>query len=250
MQGADKARVEGAVAAIHSVLPGLVGIYNYGSALLGGLRPSSDIDVLVVVGRATTTEQRRDLVAELLRSSGRPVEVTIVREDRIKPWRMPPEREFQYGEWLRNEYESGWVPVPEVDFDLVALLATALTASVAIVGPPLPDLLDPIPREDLVSAMIDSIPALLGDLVWDPVNVLLTLARMWVTADSGVIVAKDVAAAWALERLPSERRGALAHAKAIYLGEADFEFDERSDDIEETADLLAEAVFALRSSPT
>ncbi|HET7846726.1 MAG TPA: nucleotidyltransferase domain-containing protein, partial [Acidimicrobiia bacterium] len=170
MQEADKARLDEAVAAIQSVLSGPVGIYNYGSAQLGGLRPSSDIDLLVVIDQATTTRHRRDLVRELLRSSGRPVEVTIVRADRIKPWRMPPEREFQYGEWLRVEYESGQVPGPEVDFDLVALLATALTASVAIVGPPLPDLLDPISAGDLVSAMIDSIPALLGDLAWDPAN--------------------------------------------------------------------------------
>ncbi|MFF8378047.1 nucleotidyltransferase domain-containing protein [Streptomyces sp. NPDC015661] len=42
----------------------------HGSAVLGGLRPSSDVDVLVTVRRRTTEAERRALVESLLAVSG------------------------------------------------------------------------------------------------------------------------------------------------------------------------------------
>lgn len=65
------------------------------------------------------------------------------------------------------------------------------------------------------------VPGLLGELAEDTRNVLLTLARAWVTLDTGAVVSKDAAAGWALGRLPGEHRPALAHAREVYLGEAE-----------------------------
>lgn len=236
---------------VRAVGNNLIGIYQYGSAILGGLRSASDLDVLVVVEQPTTTlDQRRRLVAELLqvsgrrgtRIAGRPVEVTVVRQDCVRPWRAPAEPEFQYGEWLRDEYASGHVPAPVVDSDLAPLLSTALTTSKAIIGPPLGDLIDPIPRRELIASMREGVPALVLELADDTCNVLLTLARMWYSTCTGDVVAKDVAASWVLTRLPSKYRGALAHARAIYLGEQDAAFDQLADGPVETAEFLAAAI--------
>ena len=49
-----------------------LGIYLHGSAVLAGLRPHSDIDVLVVVRRSLNRDERRALVGELMRVSGVP----------------------------------------------------------------------------------------------------------------------------------------------------------------------------------
>lgn len=76
----------------------VLGAYLHGSAVRGGLRPSSDIDLLVVTGRATTAEERRALIARLLPVSGRgdptgrsrSVELTIVVQADVRPWRYPP----------------------------------------------------------------------------------------------------------------------------------------------------------------
>lgn len=157
--------------------------------------------------------------------AGRPVEVTVVLQEMVKPWRPHQEREFQYGEWLRGDYEAGLIPEPQPDHDLAPLSATVLTASVALVGPPAQDLIDPVPHEELVASMREAVPSLLADLDTDPTNVVLTLARMWHTKDSGTIVSKDEAAAWTLDRLPFDLRLPLEHARAVYLGEADASFD-------------------------
>ena len=82
------------------------------------------------------------------------------------------------------------------------LLTTALAASEALVGPDLAELVDPVPRADLDRAMLDGIPGLLADLEGDEANVLLTLVRIWNTLATGAINPKDVAADWALARLP------------------------------------------------
>jgi predicted nucleotidyltransferase len=104
--------------------------YLHGSAVLGGLRPTSDLDVLVVLDRRTTATERRTLVEGLLDVSGprarngpvRPVELSVVVEADVRPWRYPPRQEFLYGEWLRDMYELGGAPQPEPAPDLSILI--------------------------------------------------------------------------------------------------------------------------------
>ena len=76
---------------------------------------------------------------------------------------------------------------------------------------------------------------------------LLTLARCWLTLETGEIRSKDAAAAWAIDRLPGEFGAVLAHARAIYLGEAPERWEPPlSDAIVPTADALVENFRILR----
>lgn len=84
----------------------LVGIYLYGSAVMGGLRINSDVDILVVINRSLSERTRRDLTDRLMLISGkigntkdmRPLEVTVINQKDIIPWHFPPKYEFMYGE--------------------------------------------------------------------------------------------------------------------------------------------------------
>lgn len=206
----------------HTLGSSLIGIYLHGSATLGGLRPHSDIDVLVVVSEPTTHAQRRVFVEELLNVSGgaaRPVELIVVVQDDVRPWRYPPTCDFLYGEWLRVAYERGFVPGPEPMPDLAPLLTMVMLADAPLHGPPPADLLAPVPPADLRRAITAGVPDLLAELDTDTRNVLLTLARIWTTLATGAIRSKDAAADWALARLPAEHRPALGHARAVYLGD-------------------------------
>ncbi|MBV2363188.1 aminoglycoside adenylyltransferase family protein [Streptomonospora nanhaiensis] len=211
------------VAVLRRVLgPALAGAYLHGSAVLEGLGPHSDVDVFAVVHRPTTHRERRALVAGLLPISGapaRPVELTVVAAADMRPWRYPPRREFQYGEWLRADYERGHVPEPRPDPDLAPLVALVLRGDRPLYGPPPADLLDPVPDPDLRRAVAAGVPGLLAELEEDTRNAVLTLARVWTTLATGEIRSKDAAAAWALERLPAEHRPVLARARAVYRGE-------------------------------
>lgn len=208
---------------VRRTLPGnTLGVYLHGSAVLAGLRRHSDVDLLVVVERPTTHAQRRRLLEELLQVSGgpsrRPVELIVVRRDEVHPWRYPPNCEFLYGEWLRDEYERGLVPAPAPMPDLAPLLTMVLQGDAPLYGPPPAALLAPVPHADLRRAIVAGVPELMADLGSDTRNVLLTLARIWVTLATGAIRSKDAAADWALERLPPEHRPVPAWARAEYLG--------------------------------
>lgn len=207
----------------------VVGIYLHGSATIGGLKPTSDIDIFVLANRPMTPDERRELIGRLLPISGRgdptgrsrSVGLEVVVQADVRPWSYPPRLEFQYGDWWRSEFEHGnFAPWESPNPDLALLLEVVLQANHPLFGPPPSEVLDPIPPADIRRAMLDSIPALLSYLDGDERNVVLTFARIWTTLATGAIRSKDAAADWALPLLPPEHRAVLAHARDIYLGEA------------------------------
>jgi streptomycin 3"-adenylyltransferase len=224
------------VALVRDVLgPDLVGAYLHGSTALDRLQPRSDLDVLVVSRRATTREEKECLVRGLFEVSSptdrpgprRPVELTIVVEPEIRPWRYPPRIDFLYGEWLRAELAGGNVePWDTTSPDLAPLITMVLQGDRALFGPPPAEVFDAVPPGDLVQGVVAGIDTLMADLEPDTGNVVLTLARIWMTVATGAIGPKDEAADWALERLPDDHRAVLARARAIYLGEEDERWDD------------------------
>lgn len=202
----------------------LIGVYLHGSAVMGGLRPGSDIDCLAVTRRSTTDDQKRSLIDRLTRISRRgdptvrSIELEVIVQSDVRPWRYPPRSDFKYGDWLGDEFDRGeLVPMGETDPDLSLLVTAALRANHPILGPPAGEVLDPVPSADVRRAVIDHLPLLYGWLDGDEANVTLTFARIWVTLETDRIVPKDVAADWVLERVPEEHRPVLERARIIYV---------------------------------
>lgn len=160
---------------VNSVLGEQVrGAYLFGSAVVGGLKPRSDLDVMVVSARRITEDERGGpLIRKLLDVSGKPryVEVTIVVEGEIKPWRYPPRMDFQYGDWWRHKFESGDLqPWEEINPDLAMLVKMVLIADNPLQGPPPAEIFDPVPKQDLVAATFAGIEPLLQDLERCPLD--------------------------------------------------------------------------------
>ncbi|HEX2254513.1 MAG TPA: aminoglycoside adenylyltransferase family protein [Thermoanaerobaculia bacterium] len=254
--GSDRAQLEAVLALVQEVLGAdLVGAYQHGSAVLGELRPRSDLDVLVVSRRGTTTSERRALVDRLLRISGapkpgapRPIELIVVEERAIRPWRYPPHLDFLYGEWLRPELEAGRLtPGSSTESpDLAVLITMALAGSRPLVGPPPSEVFAPVPPDDLRRAMVAGVEDLLAELGADTRNVLLTLARIWTTLATGSVVTKDRAADWALPRLPARPAAVLERARAIYLGEVEEDWTDLADEVAPCAQSLVRRIEAVR----
>lgn len=230
----------------------LQGLSLFGSATLAGLRPDSDLDLLAVVARPTSRAAKEALARRLSDISGRQaggdrarsVELTIVTSSDVRPWRYPPVMDFQYGDWLRSDFEREHAAVwrPSVNIDLAVLLTMARSSGRAIAGPRPDELLDPVPAADVRRSIIEALPALRAELDADTRNVLLTLARGWSTVATGEIRSKDAAAAWALPRLSPESRTPLAHARDLYVrGGHDWSHVDRRS-IAACADELAEGI--------
>ena len=249
---AIRAQLDAVLAAVDDTLgPFVLGVLLHGSAVMGGLKPRSDVDLIVVVSRRTTANERQALTRRLLAASDRvdrpgferPLELTILAHPDVRPWRYPPPLDYQYGEWLRAGMEHGDVePEKQLDPDVAILVTEVLGASLPLIGPPAAELLDRVPARDLRRALTDELPSLVGNLHTDTRNIVLTLARIWVTLATGEIRSKDAAADWVLERLPDEHRPVLARARAVYLGEATEGWDDLRDRLEPFRDHIVARV--------
>jgi streptomycin 3"-adenylyltransferase len=232
--------------------PDALGAYRHGSAVLGGVQSTSDVDILVVTGRLATLEEKRRLVDGLMAISApfpppgpeRCVEVTVVAQPRVRPWRYPPSFDLQYGEWLRERFERGDRELLQttVDPDLTTLLTIVLLGDQPLFGPPPGAVLDPVPPEDCIKAIVGNLDRLMDEFQGDPRNILLTLARIWQTVATGVIDRKDRAAEWARRRLPSAHRQVMDRARAMYLGQEPDDWPKLASEARATADHLVSRI--------
>ncbi len=204
----------------------IIGIYLFGSAVVGGLRRDSDVDILVAVSDSPTFKQRKALVSQLMSVSGaignlqaiRPLELTVMTVSDVVPWQFPPRAEFVYGEWLREEFEAGSVPEPARDPDLAVVLKKVIDSSLPLYGSNAAEVFEPVPMTDIRRAIRDSLPSLLAEAAGDERNVVLTLSRMWLTAATGDIAPKDTAAEWAENQVTPDHGMLLKYAREGYLG--------------------------------
>jgi Domain of unknown function (DUF4111)/Nucleotidyltransferase domain len=184
----------------------LAGVYLHGSVALGCFNPAlSDIDLLVVTGRAMTPEQRR-VVEPLLARSGR-IEASFLPAPLLRPWRHPAPYDRHFGS---NRRLVG----PGDDHDLAAHFTVARFAGIALAGPPATDVFPEVPWEDYEDS-------LRRDLQWcgehgGRLYAVLSPARIWATLTERTVHSKESGAVWALERAPQEFRPLLSHALATY----------------------------------
>lgn len=232
----------------------LLAVYLHGSAVAGGLRPSSDIDVMAVVAGPTTPELRQGLVGDVMRVSGRyprqsgqprPLELVVFQRGDLQPVPYPARCEFLYGEWLHAECDAGMVPAPANNPDFTLLLAQARWQAQLLFGPPAANLLPVIADADIRRAIGHALPTLRDNLQGDERNVLLTLARMWCTLATREFVPKDFAADWAIPRLPAESRAPLGLSRDAYIGTTVDDWSGREPEAQRLADELSRQITAL-----
>jgi len=229
----------------------LLGVYLYGSSLVGGLQKYSDIDLFVVMTRATTSEEKTRLVANLLQISGlymksskRPIEMTLVKKAMINPWQYPPRFDFQYGEWLRESFEKGIIEPWQTDEmpDLALIATQVLLKSQTLWGEKPEQLLAHVPYHDFMKAMLHDLNRLAADLKQDTRNVLLTYARIWSTLATNAIRSKPAAADWAMNHLPKKYQPVMKRAKSICIGIENEHWDDIETLIQPCADFMTDKI--------
>lgn len=229
----------------------LLGVYLYGSSLVGGLQKYSDVDLFVVTNRATTAEEKTQLITHLLQISGiymkspkLPLEITIVEKAAINPWQYPPHFDFQYGEWLRTSLETGVIePWTTHEMPELALIVTQiLLKSQTLFGPDPKQVLAQVPYHDFMKAMLHDVNRLATDLEHDTRNVLLTYARIWSTLSTDEIRSKPAAADWVMNHLPKIYQPVMKRAKSICIGLENEYWDDIKALIKPCADFMVDKI--------
>lgn len=247
----ENLQIQGVLGALSGILGEAVhAVYLHGSAVSDGLLPQSDIDLLAVTARPMSLWERHWLLSRLLALSGphprrakqpRCLELMVFAGTGSMQ-SYPAQADFVYGEWLRPELEAGAVPDVVSDPENTLLLAQVRRESVPLIGPEASLLLPDIPLETIRLAMRDALPMLLDGLIGDERNVLLTLARMWRTAQMGHFASKAEAAACAVPKMPIMEADTLDYARRAYLGDIVDVWNNRQDAAHAAAKFLRDRV--------
>lgn len=233
--------------------PDLLGVYLYGSSLVGGLQKYSDVDLFVVSNRVTTSEEKNRLISNLLKISGiymksikRPIEMTIVEKAMVNPWQYPPHFDFQYGEWLRESFEKGIIaPWPGQEMsDLAIIVTQVLLKSKTLFGSEPEQLLASVPYQDFMKAMLGDFDRLVDDLEDDTRNVLLTIARIYSTLETDAICSKPSAADRVMQYLPEVYQPVMMRAKSICIGIENEHWDDIKKLIKPCVDFMIDKIKA------
>lgn len=224
---ATRAQVDRLVAAFRDELQDhLLGVYLHGSLATGCFNPKrSDVDLLVVVRRPFTQEQKRRLVGDLLSlsRSPHPVEISFLRLDQLHPWRHPAPFELHYSEDWRASYlghqEGGPWPIRVTkDADLAAHVAVTRARGIRLWGRPRNEVFPAVPAEDVAASLV-------SDFVWArerlaayPVYAVLNACRIHAYFLTGRLLSKVEGAAWAREHFPEDLTQVVEAALQLYRG--------------------------------
>lgn len=176
----------------------------HGSSVLGELKPSSDLDFLVIVNEPLSESQKKNLdraflkLSKPLGESGnqRYLEISIFDytnlHDNLGNYRV----EYIYGEWLRNSILKDETVNNEYDDEYIVMLKQALIYNKIIYGnTSLSEYIPSINQSDFERALkriVDSID--LKNIVDDIRNITLTLCRIIYTVKTNAFASKDDAA--------------------------------------------------------
>lgn len=247
----EQQQIEKAQALItQSLGDNVLAVYLYGSSVEDGLQPYSDIDLLVVVNQSLRIDERSSLMQGFLTISAFPqsseiyraLEVTIIVHSDVNPWCFPPKRELQFGEWLRDEIIAGLYGQSEYDADLVILLTKVRKLSVALIGESVQNLLPIVPIEDLFRTLEETLQIWQEpeDLIGDERNIILTLARILFSRESGEIIGKSQAAQWLLPKISGKHAEVLQLAHNEYLGLAVVDWSIKLEEVEAFVQFIKE----------
>ncbi|MFD0590096.1 aminoglycoside adenylyltransferase domain-containing protein [Paenibacillus sp. GCM10027627] len=228
----------------------LVGFYLHGSIALGAFYEGrSDLDMLIVVNRELTKEERYQLMYAflLLHKKPIPIEASIVLQQDLQSWKHPLPYQFHFSDYWRKHYAemAYWednrfwdFETERTDIDLACHVSVARQVGIALYGPAPETILPVVPEVDFwhsIASEADTLMALQpaqkseeaaaghNDNEWtfdasDAYGVL-TLLRIWSYRELGILYSKSAAALWASEiRLPQHLRYIPLSALDAYLG--------------------------------
>jgi predicted nucleotidyltransferase len=212
----------------------LVSVVLHGSLAMNCFNPRrSDLDLLVVTRTALPLTTKRRLALLMLKSSRKPypVEVSIIDQAVLHPWKYPTPFEFHFSEEWRQAFNEsileGGTPrtlAEDGDPDLAAHVAIARRRGVALFGPEPAELFPVIPEEDYLDSILRNVTDDLYGLTirtGQPVYAILNACRVYAHLRTEQIYSKAEGGEWALHGLPARHHPLIQQALKYYRGDTD-----------------------------
>ena len=188
----------------------LLAVHLYGSAVDGGLKPYSDIDLLVVVYAPPALESKMAFVRALLVLEAdcppKGLEMSVVLAEACAHPGHPAPFELHGSpmHWprFREDLAGACAAMRGEDPDLAAHFAVAREAGIALCGPAARMVFAPVPREMVFASVWQDVASARESIHSDPVYTILNLCRTLAFARDGRMRSKAAGGAWGEENVP------------------------------------------------
>jgi len=203
----------------------LVGMYLYGSLAAGDFSPeSSDIDFLVVTDEDLTEEQflsLKEMHARIAEAGGSKWVTEL--EGSYIPLRALRRYDPRDARHPHIDRGGGRLDIEQHDTDWIVQRHVLRERGVALAGPPVETLIDPLGSGELLRGIVELLRVWWVPMVSDPTRLrspgyrryaVLTMCRMLYTFRHGAVVSKPAAARWALTTLDDRWHGLIQRATA------------------------------------
>jgi streptomycin 3"-adenylyltransferase len=207
---------------------GFVGAYLHGSlAMASYYRPKSDLDILLLVGRALDPGQREQLARQLCDlSDERPIigglEVSVVREADTRHFRQPLQYEVHYSLMWHARIRERTVDftTTHADPEIAPYCQVIRARGVCLAGRPIAEVFGPVPIDAVRDSILDDFDWIVaGDhIVESPFYGVLNICRVLRLDAEGWdrLTSKDEGGQWALQHLPAQHHPIIQQALCCY----------------------------------
>lgn len=217
----------------------LVGVYLHGSICLNAFEPKSgDIDILIVVSRSLTIEEKLDIAKAIIDIDGhpRPLEMSAITSTDAKNWKNHGNCVFHYSDYWTSKYQKRFEnPEEEVyvvdhefpDADVTSYIKVLNQCGIALFGPKVGEIFGEISDEDFWSAISNEI----DDYEFDAYNErylasnILILGRILSFKIEKRILSKYEAGLWMEGRVPAHLKFIPQKATSVWYHDEKFEFE-------------------------
>ena len=212
----------------------LTGIYLHGSAVMGCYNPAkSDIDLIVVVNDNVADAIKRrfmDMVTELnSRTSGKGIEMSIVKKEVCKPFQYPTPFELHFSQmhinWYKDKPEDYIQKMNGTDKDLAAHFTIITRRGRCLFGLPIEEVFGEVPAKDYMDSIHDDIAEAPEDIEENTMYLTLNLARVLAYKEEGLVLSKKEGGEWALKNLPDKYHPLVLESLVEYLEGKDVQYN-------------------------
>nr|WP_026682194.1 aminoglycoside adenylyltransferase domain-containing protein [Priestia megaterium] len=203
----------------------LDGIYLHGSLAMGCYNPlHSDIDLLVLVGKQLSLDEKKHIIKQLIDLEDRfavRIEMSMMLQSTLYPFLYPTPFELHYSRDHKHYYlqNENYLCANGKDYDLAAHIVVTLERGVTLFGEAKQLAFPAIDHTIYLSSIMKDIEDAYIEIRNAPVYYSLNLCRVLYYLRESVVSSKQEAGEWMLAQLADEREDlhmVVAHSLADY----------------------------------